>query len=91
MDEEQTNEKEATEGTEENTGERSKSETDIKVEHLNADTERINQAIAENENARARQKLGGLAEAGSVKEKPKEESNKEYVDKLRKNGWRADG
>ena len=39
------------------------------VEELNAETERINRAIAENENAKARQKLAGVSEAGT-EEKP---------------------
>ena len=53
------------ESTPDNSGEGFQSETNKKVEELNADTERINKAIAENENAKARQRLGGVAEAGT--------------------------
>ena len=52
-----------------------KSEADKKIKALNADTERINEAIAENENAKAREKLGG-GSAGKVEVKPKSESEK---------------
>lgn len=63
------------------TGEGIQSATDEKVQQLNADTERINQAIAENENAKARQKLSGTAEAGQTPEK-KEETNEEYTERF---------
>ncbi len=43
--------------------------TNERVEQLDAETERINQAISENENAKAREKLGGETEAG-VETKP---------------------
>ena len=68
--------------TTEDSGEGVQSETDKKVEQLNADTERINEAIAENENAKARQKLGGQSEAGKPSEKPKEETPEEYAKKV---------
>jgi len=48
------------------TGDGVQSEADKQVEQLNADTERINKAIAENENAKATQKLSGVAEAGQT-------------------------
>ncbi len=51
------------------------SEADKKVAELNADTERINQAIAENENAKAREKLGGRSEGGQTA-KPETEDEK---------------
>ena len=57
------------------------SEADIKIKQLNADTERINKAIAENENAKARQKLGGVSEAGQtpvVKEETDEDKAKAF-------------
>jgi len=59
----------------------SKSETDIKVEQLNADTERIKKAIAENENAKAKRELGGMSEAGQapVKKDPAKEMADEMV------------
>jgi len=81
-DEEKTNEE--PEAPTEDNADGGKSEADKKVEQLNADTERINQAIAENENAKARQKLGGVAEAGQSPEKPKEETPKEYNDRIDK-------
>ena len=83
MDEEKTETEEGAESTAENTDEGSKSEADKEVERLNADTERINKAIAENENAKAKEKLGGVAEAGQVAEK-KEETPKEYNDRIDK-------
>ena len=83
MDETKTQEgKEKEQGaTEENTGEGTKSEADAKIEQLNADTERINQAVAENENAKARQKMSGIADAGQKAVKP-EETDKEYNDRI---------
>ena len=82
MDEE---EQQTGEDAEEDTGEGIQSAADEKVKQLNADTERINQAIAENENAKARQKLSGVAEAGIVKEKKKEVSDIEYAEKALNN------
>jgi len=75
------------ESTPDNSGEGFQSETNKKVEELNADTERINKAIAENENAKARQRLGGVAEAGQTAVK-KEETPKEYADRIMKNDRR---
>ncbi len=80
MDEEKTTEKEP---TTEDTGKGNEPTTDEKVKQLNADTERINKAIAENDNAKARQKLSGVAEAGQVVEK-KEETNEEYTERFMK-------
>ena len=62
--------------TSEDAGEGSEPTADEKVKQLNEDTERINQAIAENENAKARQRLGGIAEAGSQPVKESEEDKK---------------
>ena len=73
-----------------NTEKGNKSETDKKIEQLNTDTERINQAIAENENAKARQALGGRAEAGAEPEKPKEIDNKEYAEKALAGDYNAE-
>ena len=78
MDEEKnTNEDEGKQPAE-NAKDGVQSAADKQVEQLNADTERINQAIAENENAKAREKLGGTTEAGKPKEKPVEETDHEY-------------
>ena len=60
------------------TGDRVQSEADKQIEQLNADTERINKAIAENDNAKARQQLGGTTEAGAQSEK-KKETDEEYT------------
>lgn len=73
------------ETTTEDNADGGKSETDKKVEQLNADTERINQAVAENENAKAREKLGGTSEAGQAAVKPAEETAEEYSDRIMKN------
>ena len=54
---------------------------DEQVKQLDADTERINKAIAENENAKARQKLSGTADGVGVQEEKKEETAKEYKDR----------
>ena len=79
MDEDKTKEKPEKANETEETG--VQSQTDTEVERLNTDTERINEAIAKNENAKARQKLGGVTEAGKIQEKPKEETAKEYKDR----------
>jgi len=67
MDEENKEENKE-EPTPDNSGEGVQSETDKRIAELNADTERINLAIAENENAKARQKSSGVAEAGQTVE-----------------------
>lgn len=50
------------------------SEADKKIAELNAETERLNKAIAENENAKARARLGGVSDAGQAK--PTDEETK---------------
>ena len=67
-----------------NPGEGVQSEADKQVKLLDADTERINKAIAENENAKARQKLNGVAEAGQQPPEKKEETPKEYRNRVEK-------
>ncbi len=85
MDEEKNSKEQTSEdSSNEGTGKGDESAADEKVKQLNADTERINKAIAENENAKARQKLGGVTEAGQVQEKPKEETPKEYRTRVEK-------
>ncbi len=64
MDEDKT--KQEPEKPDEDTGEGNEPAADEKVKQLNADTERINKAIAENDNAKARQKLSGTADAGQT-------------------------
>ena len=77
--------------TAENTSEGNESKTNDEVEKINADTERINKAIAENENAKARQRLGGITEAGKAPEKPKEETPQEYAERVIQGGFKLDG
>lgn len=77
-------EKTETEAAVENPEDRHKSKADIEIERINADTERIEKAIADNANAKARLKLGGGSEAGSLQEKPKEETPKEYNTRIEK-------
>ena len=58
-------------------------ETDEEIERLNANTERLNQAIARNDEAKAKARLGGRSEAGQeVKEVTQEDKDKEDVDKM---------
>ena len=83
MDEKETTTEEKPEGTTEDTGKGDESPADEKVKQLNADTERINKAIAENENAKARAKLGGVTEAGQKPIKA-EETDKEYRVRINK-------
>ena len=72
-------------GESKDAGEGDKPKENEEVERLNAETERINKAIAENENAKAREKLGGVTTAGNKIEEPKKltetEAAKEYIDK----------
>ncbi len=84
MEEEKTNEeaKKVDEGTTTPADEGgNKSEADIEVERLNADTERINKAIAENKHAKAQAELGGVSEAGS-KMLTKEESESKKAEDI---------
>ncbi len=84
MDEEKTTEEKKPEEPAGNPDEGNKSETDKKVEELNADTERINRAIAENLNAKARQKISGENEGGQTTV-VKEETAQEYAKKVMAN------
>ncbi len=53
------------------------SDTDKKVAELNAETERINEAVAERDNAKAREQLSGEAEAGQTPPKKEDPAVKE--------------
>ena len=88
MDETKKTPETAKEETAGDSDEGSKPQTDARVEQLNADTERINQAIAENENAKARQKLSGTAEAGQV---PKKETDDEKYNREAKERYAGTG
>ena len=62
-----------------------KSEADLEIERLNADTERINKAIAENERVKALQQAGGISEAGSktlTQEESETKEAKELADEI---------
>ena len=67
----------------EDTGEGDKSEADKKIEQLDAKTQRIRKALAANEQAVAEAKLAGVTDAvEQPPEKPKEETNVEYKDRI---------
>ena len=61
-----------------------KSQTVKDTERIRAETEELEKAIVEKAEAVARAKIGGFSEAGSVKEKPKEETDKEYRTRIDK-------
>lgn len=56
-------------------------------EEANKKTEEL---LTRQETLHANQRLAGTA-GGHVEAVKKEETDQEYVDKMRKNGWRADG
>ncbi len=80
MDEEKKEESESTENNEDGV----QPTTDEEVKRINEDTERINKAIAENENAKARQKMSGRAEGGTEPAKPEPETDEEYTERFEK-------
>ena len=84
MDEEKTTEEDKPADSKEDSTEGSKSKADEKIEQLNADTERINKAIAENENAKAREKLGGESLGYTKPPEKKPETDEEYVERFKK-------
>lgn len=59
------------------TGEGSKSETALETERIRSETEALEKAYAERENAKARLNLGG-GTYGNQNQKPKEETALEY-------------
>ena len=69
-------------GESKDSGEGTQSEADKEIERLNAETERLNKAIAENENAKARKKIAGTLEGGQPPVEKKEETPKEYKDRV---------
>ena len=83
------NEKEEVEGTTEDTGERVQPEAVGLIDSANAAAERTEKAVKElrEENDRkeemlAKDRLGGISEAGKEPEPVKEESPKDYKDKI---------
>lgn len=58
------------------------SETAKEIENLNRETERLNKALAEKQNAEARAKLGGVTVGAPQKEEPHEETPAEYSKRI---------
>ncbi len=90
MNEEET-EKDKSEDAAKDTGEGVQSETNRTVDDINLAAKRMEEATekmkVENdrtENNYAKMKVGGRAEAGSAPVKPKEETPKEYNDRIEK-------
>ena len=59
------------------------------LEATRTENDRREKLLAEEKELMAQKMLGGGSPAGSAPVK-KEETNQEYVDRMRKNGWRAD-
>lgn len=83
------NEKENNEGKEktdtgENTGKGDKSEAVKETERLNSESEELEKARARNDAVMARKAQGGDIDSGQVKEPTKEETPKEYNDRIEK-------
>ena len=55
------------------------------------ENDRLDELISRQEALKATEKVGGVTEAGIKQEEKKEETPQEYVDKMRKSGWRVDG
>jgi len=58
------------------------SETNREIKRINSETERLNKAIAENENVKARAKLAGVTAGAPQTEEVKEETPQEYAKKV---------
>ena len=61
-----------------------KSEAVEKIDELNTAAERVEKANARAEEIMSKEKVAGEAEAGQETEKPKEETDEEYTDKVLK-------
>ena len=61
-------------------GDEQKTEEQVKL--VNAETERINKAVADHEKAKAVAKLSGVADAAIEKPKEPEETPEEYANKI---------
>ena len=59
-------------------------EPNKEVERLNTETEGINKAIAENENAKGRERIAGVAQGGKTEEAPTPETDEEYTEKFKR-------
>lgn len=85
MDEETTKQEgEEQKGADENNDEGSLTKTAKEIERLNAETERLNKAIAEKANADARAKISGVTDAGNQPVEKKEETPEEYAKRVLK-------
>ena len=82
MGEEQTTEGEKKEVSTNDIGEGDKSETVKETERIREETERLNKAIAEKENADARAKIAGVTDAGEQPPKEPEETPAEYAKRI---------
>lgn len=74
--------KEENQETPENSDEGLQSETDEKIKAINDETNRIKEALAKNEEAKAKAKLAGVTLSGEGEEKPKEETPQEYRERI---------
>lgn len=84
MNEQETKEAPKTEGTAKDNAAGSQSEVDEKIKRINAETARINEAIAANENAKERARLGGLSVSAPQEETKKELTPREYAELVSK-------
>ena len=64
-------------------------QADAKIKRLEELDKSLGEKIDKLDDIKASDLLGGSADAGSGEVK-KEETNQEYVDRMRKSGWRAD-
>lgn len=81
MDEQETDEGDKKVETTPNTDDGSKSETAKDTERIRAETDELNKAIAEKEQAEARAKLGGVS-SGNSEPKEEEQSDKDFVNEI---------
>ena len=68
-----------------------KSQTVKETERIRAETDRLNKAIAEKENADARAKIGGVTAGNAAPDKPKERTPAEELAFHRANNWGVKG
>ena len=88
------NQKETKEQGSTDTGEGDKPKEPSVIEQTNEAAERLERANEEAKRLIAEKKakdaIAGIAEAGMKDVVKEEETNQEYVDRMRKNGWKAD-
>ena len=61
------------------------------LDETRAENDRREKLLAEEKELAAVKMLGGGSQAGSPSTEKKEETNQEYVDRMRANGWKANG